>query len=250
MISLNGHPDGEPVRVTVPLVDVMTSLLVCNGVLAALRARDQGGEGQRIDIALLDAVVHAQCSGLGGYFLTGEVTPRTGNRSHYFAPSGIYPTADGKQVVITCPSQKFFRNLCSALDADWIEDERFATIPSRLANQDELDRLIAERTKTMAREEIIERLIAADVLTAPVQSIPEVAADPQVRHNEMIATVEHSKLGPIEVTSVPIHLRGTPGSVRLAPPVHGEHTAEVLAELGYSQEEIARLAESGAIKTA
>ncbi len=250
LISLNGPPDGPPVRVTVPLVDVMTSLLVCSGVLTALRVRDQSGEGQRIDIALIDAVVHAQCSGLGGYFLNGEVTPRTGNRSHYFAPSGIYPTSDGHMVCVTCPSQKFFRNLCQALEVDWVTDEKFATIEARLANQDELDRQMSERCRSFTREELIDRLIAADVLAAPVNEIPEVASDPQVRHNRMIATVEHAKLGALEVTSLPIHLRGTPGSVRLAPPVHGQHTGELLRELGYSDDEISRLVESGAAKTA
>src|SRR6185369_7269391 len=122
LLSLNGHPDGAPVRVTVPLVDVMTSELVVSGVLAALLVRGKTGAGQRIDVSLLDALVHAQASGLGAWFLKQEVTPRTGNRSQYFAPSGVYACADGKGIVITCPSDKFFANLCGALTVAWTAD--------------------------------------------------------------------------------------------------------------------------------
>src|SRR3990172_9566334 len=145
LVALNGQPDGPPVRVTVPLIDVMTSLLVASGVLAALHERAKSGQGQRIDVSLLDALVHAQATGLGSLFLTGEVTPRAGNRSLYFAPSGVYACADGKMVCITCPTEKFFRNLCAALEVSWADDPRFTTIDLRLQYQDEIDRLLAER---------------------------------------------------------------------------------------------------------
>ncbi len=250
LLALNGHPGSPPVRVTVPLVDVMTSELVCCGVLAALRVRDRTGNGQRIDVSLLDALVHAQASGLGAYFLTGEVTPRTGNRSQYFAPSGVFACKDGGAVVITCPSEKFFANLCNALDVAWNEDDRFRTIERRLANQDALEALIADRCRAFGRDELLARLIAADVLAAPIQEIPEVVADPQVNHNRMIASVEHARLGAISVTGCPIKLEETPASVRLAPPVHGEHSERILAELGYSAGEIAALVAGRSVGTA
>ncbi len=249
LLALNGEPDGRPVRVTVPLVDVMTSLLVVSSALAAMHARAKSGEGQRIDLSLLDALVHAQASGLGSYLVTGEVTPRTGNRSQYFAPSGIYTCADGRSVVITCPSEKFFRNLCAALDVSWLGDPRFENIELRLRNQDELDRLLAKRCAEFGRDELVERLIAADVLTAPVNEVTEVARDPQIRHNRMIVSTDHAKLGPVDVTGVPIRLHGTPGSVRRAPPLQGQHTEELLAELGYAPEQIAELEGDGAVAT-
>jgi len=249
LLSLNGAPGDAPVRVTVPLVDVMTSLLVVSGVLAALHVRTQTGRGQRIDVSLLDALVHAQCSGLGAYFLTGEVVPRTGNRSQYFAPSGIYTCADGRGIVITCPSEKFFANLCTALDADWQSAPRFATITQRLQNQDALDDAIGARCREFARDELLARLVAADVLAAPINEIPDVVRDPQVRHNGMIATTSHATLGPIQVTGVPLKLHGTPGSVRRSAPVQGQHTAEILNELGYGPDDVAELRRDGAVAT-
>jgi len=246
LLSLNGHPDGKPVRVTVPLVDVMTSELVVSGVLAALLVRARTGEGQRIDVSLLDALVHAQASGLGAYFLTGEVTRRTGNRSQYFSPSGVYACRDGRGIVITCPSEKFFGNLCGALEVTWADDPRFATIEQRLAHQDELEEVLGARCRDFDRDALLGRLIAADVLAAPIHEIPDVVRDPQVRHNGMIVSTRHATLGTVDVTGVPIKLRGTPGSVRRSAPVQGEHTAEILAELGYAPTEISALVAEGA----
>ena len=147
LVALNGDPDRDPVRVTVPLVDVMTSLLVVSGILAALHERAKSGKGQRIDVSLLDALVHAQATGLASLFLTGETTPRTGNRSYYFAPSGVFETADGSMVCITTPSEKFFANLRDALETGWTEDDRFRTIYLRLQKEDAVGARVAARCK-------------------------------------------------------------------------------------------------------
>ncbi len=241
LLAQNGEPDGEPVRLTVPLIDVMTSELVCSAALAAVIARSKTGQGQRIEISLLDALTHAMANPIGAYQNANYDTPRTGNRSLYFAPSGIYRCKDGK-VVITCFSQKFFENLCRALDRDWVSDPRFATIDARKQNEDELDRVLEERCMDFGREELVELLVAGDLLTAPINEMPDVVADPQIRHNEMIQSIEHTLEGTVDVTNIPIKFFGTPGGVRLPPPALGEHTDEVLGELGFDAGAIEKLA--------
>ncbi len=248
LLSQNGDPSGPEVRLTVPLIDVMTSELVCSGALAALIARGRTGEGQRIEVSLLDALTHAMCNPIGAYQNADFETPRTGNRSLYFAPSGIYECKDGR-VVMTCPSQKFFHKLCTALSRDWASDARFATIDARKQNEDELDRLIEERCRDYTREDLVECLVAGDILTAPINEIPDVVTDPQIRHNDMLVSVEHAVEGRVDVTGIPIKFHGTPGGVRLPPPILGEHTEEVMGELGYGAEAISDLSQRGVIGT-
>ncbi len=244
---LNGTAGQPPTRLNMPIADVMSSLLAANGVVSALYERFRSGLGQRVEVALVDALVHALGNALGNYFISGWVVPRTGNRSPYFAPSGIYECRDGGLVFITCPTEKFWRNLCQALNPAWAQDPRFLTSESRLANEDALDSLLAARCRTETRDELLRRLVDADAMAAPVNTIPEVVRDPQVLHNRMVVEVPHPTLGPLKVTGVPLRLDRTPGSVRRPPPVLGQHTREVLLELGFSHADITSLAREGVV---
>lgn len=242
---LNGTPDQPPVRLNMPIADVMTSLLVVSGVTAALYERAQTGAGRKIEVALVDSLVHALGNALGNYLVTGWVVPRSGNRSPYFAPSGIYSAGDGGHVFISCPTDKFWDNLCAALAPEWRDDPRFRTRALRMEHEDALDAGISEKCRASTRSDLMARLVAADVMASPVNSLPEVVQDPQIVQNQMLRTVSHATLGDITVTGAPIRIDGAKGNVRRPPPALGQHTDEVLAELGYTSEQAGWLAAKG-----
>jgi crotonobetainyl-CoA:carnitine CoA-transferase CaiB-like acyl-CoA transferase len=225
LMSVTGF--GEPVKAGPPIGDAISSLLVAVGALSALYARERTGEGQRVDVALIDGLIHVQAPYNGEYFLLGAQHPRTGNAIDWYAPYNAYRCGDGRYVHLVAYNDKFFANLCEAIGlAD--DAGRFATNALRLQRREELDALIAAWLGARMREEALSVLWRHDVIVGPVNDYAEVFADPQVVHNEMVVDVG----GGLRVTGVPVRLSATPGSVRRRPPALGEHTAEVLAELG------------------
>jgi crotonobetainyl-CoA:carnitine CoA-transferase CaiB-like acyl-CoA transferase len=228
LMNVTGAPEGGPVKAGPPVGDAVCSMLAAYGAMCALWARERTGEGQHVDVSLVDGLIHVQAPYTGQYFLLGRQQPRMGNTSDWYAPYNAYPCADGLWVHIACYNDKFFRNLCTAIERpDLADDERFAAGDTRVANAAALDAEIGAFLAARDRADALQQLWDNDVIAGPVNDYDAVFADPQVVHNEMVVDVDGRKL-----TGVPLRLSATPGSVRRPPPKLGEHTAEVLAELG------------------
>ena len=232
LMAATGEPGGPALKVGAAVADVTAATLVAYSAMLALWARARDGTGQAAEVALIDGVVHLQGVHLGEYLLTGQPPPRVGNQSAFYAPYNSYPCADGGEVHVAAFNDKFYRNLCRALEApELAEDPRFASAAARLRNRDALDAEVAARCARYPRAELMARLERADVVAAAVNDYPAVTADPQLRHNAMFVPVTHGAHGPLIVPGIPLHLARTPGQLRRPPPALGEHTAEILAQL-------------------
>ena len=244
MLSITGEPGGGPVRPGASIGDITAALFAAIAVQAALLERERSGEGQYIDISMLDCQVAIMENAFMRYFSLGEVPQRIGTRHPSSTPFQAFETADGHVVVaIMGGSTEQWPLFCAAIDhAELIDDERFGTGWDRTQHREVLMPVVEEAMRRKTTAEWVEVLTEMGVPVGPVQDIAEVAADPQVNHREMFVEVEHPALGPLKLTGNPIKLSRTPGGPLRIPPDLGEHTAGVLADvLGMGGEEIREL---------
>jgi crotonobetainyl-CoA:carnitine CoA-transferase CaiB-like acyl-CoA transferase len=241
VMHMTGDPDGPPTFVGLGVGDTNAGFHAFAGIGYALYRRDRTGQGCHIDISMVDALFHMQETAVHAASMTdGEFVPmRQGRHYQPLSPAGSFKAPQG-WIVILC-TQGQIDYLWEAMGRPELgDDPRFVTNDLRLAHRGELDAAISEFLMTVPRDTALDVLWAHDVIVGPVNDYAEVFADPQVLHNKMVVEVDHHS-GPLRVTGVPVRLSENPGSVRRPPPGLGEHTAEVLKELGFDQEFIDRV---------
>ncbi|MBI3967932.1 MAG: CoA transferase [Chloroflexi bacterium] len=245
VMGMTGEPGHSPVLVGAPIVDLYAAALAAYGVVVALLARSRTGLGQRLEVALMNAGLYLLLPREGPYWATGKSPQPSGSAHRQVAPYQVFRTADGF-IFIAVRSDDDWRRFCELLGAtELYADERFRTNRDRVTHRDDLLAALEPILVTWSTEELWAALDRIDVVCGPVQTFEQVFRDPQVLHNQMVVTLEHPAAGPINVLGVPVKLHGTPGQVLMPPPTLGEHTDEVLAELGCTPEEVAGLRARG-----
>ncbi|MGB3069323.1 MAG: CoA transferase [Ottowia sp.] len=231
LMQLTGTRDSGPLKLGVLLSDFVPPLFGTIAVLGALRARDASGEGQRIEISMLDATVFSMVPREQYFFSTGKTPERSGNAHYQMAPWNTYATADGRHLMVVAHTEKYWRHLAEAIHRpDLLTDARFTDNALRMKNREALDAALAEAFATDALASWTQRLTDANVLFSPVRDFEAVFSDPAVREH-MVQTVDHPTAGELPLLRAPMRLGATPTTIRSAPPLLGQHTQEILAEL-------------------
>ena len=247
LMSVTGHPGGEPMKSGSPIADINAGILAALGIVSALLSRNATGKGQMVETSLMEAAIQQTYWQSAIYLATG-VNPQPSGSGHILtAPYQAFPTKDG-WINIGGANQANWERIATVLGLPkLVADPRFKTNADRMAHKQELADLIAARTKTRTSADWILNLEASGVPVGPINKIGEMLADPQVEAREMVVEVKHPKAGKVKALGLPIKFSETPGSVRSAAPLLGQHTRVVLMSLGYSEPEIKALVKSGAV---
>ncbi|MEO6349377.1 MAG: CaiB/BaiF CoA-transferase family protein [Candidatus Limnocylindrales bacterium] len=233
----DGPGGGGATKVGVAITDIVTGLLGAIGILAAVKS----GQGQRIDVSLLESTLAMLINQAQNAFVTGESPARRGNAHPNIVPYETFRTADG-EIAVAVGSERQWPRLCQALGLDHLAgDPRFASNDVRVTNRDGLRLLLANRFTSATSAEWLAALYAADVPSGPVNDVVAAFEQPQAQACEMSPTVDHPRLGQIRQIGLPYKLSVTPASIRSAPPLLGEHSDEILNELGYDDAQTADL---------
>jgi crotonobetainyl-CoA:carnitine CoA-transferase CaiB-like acyl-CoA transferase len=247
IMSLTGEPGSDPVMVGVPQADMVAGMFAAFAIAAALHARERSGEGQVIDATMIGGQVALLSRQAARFFADGTVPRPEGNVHASIVPYQTFRASDG-HVNVGVANNALFERFCRALELEeLLEDERFTDNPKRVAHRREIVPIIERRIRTLTKVEVVRRLREANVPVGPINALDEVFADPVVRHLGLVAEVDHPTAGRVRAPGIPVRLSGTPPSVRRHPPELGEHTDEVLRDLGYAKEEIAALHRDGAV---
>ncbi|WP_341912078.1 CaiB/BaiF CoA-transferase family protein [Ferrovibrio terrae] len=235
LMSITGERDGMPgagpQKVGIPIVDLMTGMYATVGVLAALTRRAETGQGEYIDLAMLDVQTAILSNQAMNWALSGNTPKRGGNRHPNIQPQDVFSCADG-DFVLAVGNDGQFGKLAEILGCpEWSADERFATNPARVRNHGTLDGLLKATFANWKRADLISSLDAAGVPCAPINSIPEVFSDPQVEHRKMLRDLPHPTGGIVKQVVSPLNFRNEPLVFDRPPPLLGEHTDQILKEL-------------------
>jgi crotonobetainyl-CoA:carnitine CoA-transferase CaiB-like acyl-CoA transferase len=245
LMSVTGEkdakPGGGPQKVGVPIVDIMTGMYAAVSVLAALARRNETGLGGNVDIAMLDVQVATLANQAMNYLVSGKVPRRSGNAHPNIQPQDVYACADGEVILVVGNDGQFAR-LCEVLGhPEWAADKRFATNAQRVRNIGELSALLKDAFGEWERENLIAALDAAGVPCGPINTVADVFKEPQVQAREMLRRVPHPSGVEVPLVASPIRFDGDALPIRSAPPLLGQHSVDILSELGYAPADIAVL---------
>ena len=247
LMHLTGEPDGSPLRVGFSLVDLFTGMMAYGSIVTALYNRDKTGEGQWIEAALLDGQVATMSYHATGFIGTGVEPHRLGSGHPSLVPYQSFPASDGF-FILGCANDGLWGRLCQAMERpDLLEDPRFKTNTDRVAHRPECIETLSEIFSAKTVSEWVDIISDAGVPCGPINRVSDVVKDPQVLARDMIANLPHPNVPDLRVPNSPLKLTETPASLRMAPPLLGQHNAEILGELGYTSEQVKKLQEQGVI---
>ncbi|MSQ06008.1 MAG: CoA transferase [Dehalococcoidia bacterium] len=247
LMSLTGEADGLPMRVGFSLVDLFTGMMAYGSIVTALYHRDRTGQGQWIDTSLLDGQVAAMSYHATAYFATGVTPHRMGSGHPGLVPYQSFPASDGF-FILGCANQGLWERMCQGIGhPELLQNPRFATNDDRVAHRAECVDILSVIFRTQPMAHWVEVVAAAGVPCGPINRVSDVVADPQVLARNMIASMAHPNVPELRVPYSPLKLSETPPGIRLPPPLLGQHTAEVLEELGYTPTKIGALRKKGVI---
>lgn len=241
VMGLTGERDRAPVRVGPPIADISTSFLGGFAICAALRARERDGKGQQIHLNLLSSALSLLPNYSAQYLRTGEPIEPEGGGHPQIVPYQVFATSDG-YMIVACLSNRFWPPLCAAINRpDLIDRPEYATNAVRVRHREPLIAMLAELFASRETKYWIERLKAGDVPCAEIHRLHEVFSDPQVVHNHSVVELDHPRLGKYQVLNNPISMSRTPPRPARHAPDPGEHSEEILADLGFTPDEIRTL---------
>jgi crotonobetainyl-CoA:carnitine CoA-transferase CaiB-like acyl-CoA transferase len=242
LMSVTGERDGlpgaGPQKVGLPIVDLMTGMYAAVAVLAALARRQETGQGDYIDIGMLDVMAATLANQAMNYLISGKTPVRRGNRHPNIQPQDVFATHNG-YLALAVGNDGQFVKLCEVIGKpEWARDDRFATNAARVRNEAALTPLLRNIFAGKDTSAWVELLEAVGVPCGPINTIPEVFKDPQVVHRQMLIELDHPKAGKVPLVASPMRFRESPLSYRQSPPTLGQHSEEILRELGLNKEGI------------
>ena len=245
LMSITGEPDGESMKLGVAIVDVCTGMFAAMSVLGALAARSRTGKGQRIELSLHDTGIAMLANVAANYLVSGTDAVRYGNGHPNVVPYRTYQASDG-ELAVAAGNDSQFAKFSRVLGCEqWACDERFIRNADRVANRELLDELIAERMASRTRAEWAGDFEANGIPCGPINSVAEALTSAQTLARNMVTTVAHPTAGQLPITGVPFKMFDTPAAVRRSPPTLGQHSREVLTELGFDEAEVLDLVTEG-----